>query len=346
MSAAIGAVAIGRNEGQRLHRCLESLRKQAQLIVYVDSGSTDGSVEYAKNIGALVVELDRDQPFTAARARNAGWRALLLQAPNTEFIQFVDGDCELVETWLPAAMKRLLDAPLIAVVCGRRRERFPEASLFNRLMDFEWDAPIGEVAACGGDSLVRVSALQQVAGFNDSVLAGEEPEFCHRLRQAGWRIERLAVEMTLHDAAIANFHQWCRRQMRSGYGALDVTKRFGITDFCSELRSARLWTLGWIGITVLGMLLGGLWSGWVGAGMAAVMGALLWLAQAARIALRGSRRGLEPSDAVKYGLVTLASKFASFYGQLRWWIEQQQGRSYRPAEYKAPGTLANHSTRP
>ena len=40
----IGAVAIGRNEGERLINCLQSLKKDLKQIVYVDSGSTDGSL--------------------------------------------------------------------------------------------------------------------------------------------------------------------------------------------------------------------------------------------------------------------------------------------------------------
>ena len=42
--------------------------------------------------------------------------------------------------------------------------------------------------ACGGDALMRASAFQQVSGFDASIIAGEEPELCVRLRQKGWKI--------------------------------------------------------------------------------------------------------------------------------------------------------------
>ena len=99
----VGVVVIGRNEGERLRRCLESVRGAAQAIVYVDSGSTDGSVALATGLGATVVALDMRRPFTAARARNEGMRRLQAIAPDLVFVQFVDGDCEMVAGWLPLA---------------------------------------------------------------------------------------------------------------------------------------------------------------------------------------------------------------------------------------------------
>jgi glycosyltransferase involved in cell wall biosynthesis len=65
----VGVVVIGRNEGERLRRCLASTLPQATALVYVDSGSTDGSVDMARAMGADVVALDMAQPFTAARAQ-------------------------------------------------------------------------------------------------------------------------------------------------------------------------------------------------------------------------------------------------------------------------------------
>ena len=137
--ARVGAVAIGRNEGERLRRCLESLRHVASTIVYVDSGSLDASVALAAGLGAVVVELDGSLPFTAARARNAGLAKLRELEPGAEFVQFIDGDCELAPGWVASALAKLRSASGVAVVCGRRRERHPEASIYNRLCDIEWN---------------------------------------------------------------------------------------------------------------------------------------------------------------------------------------------------------------
>lgn len=222
---AIGIVAIGRNEGERLARCLASLRASGCPIVYVDSGSTDGSPQRAAAAGASVVALDMQRPFTAARARAEGVARLEAIAPALEAVLFIDGDCELEPGFLPAATAFLQASPDYAVVCGRRRERFPDASPYNRLIDREWDTPIGEAQACGGDALFRAAAYHAVGGFDPAMIAGEEPELCARLRKAGWRVMRIDQAMTIHDAAMVRFSQWWRRAVRSGMGYVQAWRQ-------------------------------------------------------------------------------------------------------------------------
>jgi hypothetical protein len=216
----LGAVAIGRNEGARLERCLASLATVTDRIVYVDSGSTDRSVEAARRAGAEVVELDPSHPFTAARARNAGLERLA-RGIAPEFVQVIDGDCELQPGWIETARTFLETHPDVAVVCGRRRERYPDATFWNRLIDREWDTPVGEAKSCGGDSLIRYAAVEAVGGYDPRLIAGEEPELCVRLRAAGWRVWRLDAEMTLHDAAMTRLSQWWTRNRRAGHAAAE-----------------------------------------------------------------------------------------------------------------------------
>ena len=237
-------VAIGRNEGKRLEKCLRSVSRLAAVTIYVDSGSTDNSLALAKQIGCDVVELDSREPFTAARARNAGFERLKSLAPDIKYVQFVDGDCEIVDGWLQQAQS-FLEAHLdFAVVCGRRRERHPSHSIFNRLCDIEWDTPIGETKACGGDALIRVGPFVFIGGYRTNVIAAEDNELCVRLRAAGWRIWRLDAEMTLHDAAITRFAQWWRRNQRAGYAFAQGTYLHGKPPerhFVKETCRAWLW---------------------------------------------------------------------------------------------------------
>ncbi len=216
MISCIGVVVIGRNEGQRLVRCLESISKGVGQIVYVDSGSTDGSLAVAIEAGAVAVELDLARPFTAARARNAGLK-VLADNPQIQFVQFVDGDCSLNAEWLDTACEFIAQSDTIGVVCGRRREILPNFSVYNRLCDQEWDTPVGQARSCGGDAMMRLSALKKVGGYRETMIAGEEPELCVRLRTAGWEVWRLDAEMTLHDAAMSRFSQWWKRAVRSGH---------------------------------------------------------------------------------------------------------------------------------
>lgn len=224
----VAVVVIGRNEGQRLVDCLSSLGKMIAKTVYVDSGSNDGSVERARRLGATVVTLDPGAPFSAARARNLGFRHVMNDAPDSAFVQFVDGDCQLHRDWIATATKFLLLHPEVALVCGHRRERHPEASIYNAMCDQEWDGPIGPIEECGGDFLSRVESFRKVGGFRDDLIAGEEPELCIRLRENGWGIWRIAQDMTLHDANILHFSQWWRRTVRGGhaYAQIEALHRY------------------------------------------------------------------------------------------------------------------------
>ncbi|MEM6857739.1 MAG: glycosyltransferase [Pseudomonadota bacterium] len=244
--AQVGCVVIGRNEGARLQKCLQSANEVVPRLVYVDSQSTDNSVEIAREASAHVIALDMSIPFSAARARNAGLECLKAAYPDVSLVQFVDGDCELDKDWLRSAMRVFQEQDRVAVVSGRRRERYPERSLYNLVCDLEWDTSIGVAKACGGDALMRISALDEVGGYDPSLVAGEEPEMCLRLRQAEWTILRIDAEMTMHDAAIHRFSAWWKRQKRYGYAlALSAAKHgSGAERFrVKEVRRAIIWAI-------------------------------------------------------------------------------------------------------
>lgn len=241
----LGVVAIGRNEGERLVRCLASIGRGVPTV-YVDSASTDGSIAVAQAAGAIVLPLDMARPFTAARARAEGVELLRQRMPAAELVMFVDGDCELEPGWLATASAYLAGHPEVAALCGRRRERFPEASLYNHVADWEWNTPVGEAASCGGDALMRLAAYEAAGGFNAAMIAGEEPELCSRLRAGGWRIVRLDAPMTIHDAAMLRFGQWWRRAIRGGFGyaqAWHVTRGRGEALYTSDLRRMLVWAV-------------------------------------------------------------------------------------------------------
>ncbi|WP_368188411.1 glycosyltransferase family 2 protein [Aestuariibius sp. HNIBRBA575] len=318
---SIAAIVIGRNEGDRLVQCLTSLRG-FDRIVYVDSGSTDGSVEMAQGRGVEVVALDMRQKFTAARARNAGIAQLSGSNP-PEFVQFLDGDCELQGGWLDQAKAHLIAHPDIAVVCGRRRERFPDASLYNAQCDREWDTPIGQARACGGDALMRFDAVQQVGGYNPGLIAGEEPEMCVRLRAKGWKIWRIDVEMALHDAAMTRFSQYWKRARRSGHAFAEGAFLHGSPPekhFVSETKRSALWGLGIPALIVFLSLI----SPW------ALM--LIWVypAQILRMARRDGFTKLGWQTAI---LLTLA-KFAEGQGVLEFHLRRLLNRPAGLIEYK------------
>jgi GT2 family glycosyltransferase len=311
--AQVDAVVIGRNEGDRLLACLASLLPQVDRVIYVDSGSTDGSAAKAAALGAEVVRLDMAQPFTAARARNAG-----LAQVRAGFVQFVDGDCEVQPAWVATAMEFAGQHPKAAVICGRRRERAPQVSVYNRLCDQEWNTPVGRAKACGGDALMRVAALRAVGGYRDSLIAGEEPELCLRLARNGAEIWRVEAEMTLHDAAMTRFSQWWQRSRRAGHAFAEGAALHGSgpeRHWVAETRRALIWGAA---VPLLALVLAVVHP--LGLGLL-----LLWPLQVLRLA---PRLGGETA------LFTVLGKLPEAQGVLGYWWGRLRRKTVGLIEYK------------
>jgi GT2 family glycosyltransferase len=332
--ADVGVVVVGRNEGARLERCLASVLACTDRVLYVDSGSADGSATLARTLGVAVWELDPAQPFSAARARNEGFERLLAATPELALVQFVDGDCEMDCNWLARGRDELLRAPQVAMVSGRVREIDPEASCYNRLCALEWDHPAGDVRACGGNFMIRVSVFRSVRGFRPEVVAAEDDELCLRVRQAGGCIRLLDGDMVRHDAALLHFGQWWRRAQRCGHAYALGFALHGRTPerhFRREMRSLILWGA----LLPLLALIPAAWTrGW----------SLLLLAGFPMLALRiynfGRRRGWPGRDARLYAVFTVLGKLPGVIGMIRFYLDRWRGRHPALIEHKETGALS------
>jgi len=337
--AKLGLVVIGRNEGERLARCLTSLRSIPKRV-YVDSQSTDHSVALARREGVTIVELTAPPHLTAARARNAGLARLLADDPDLEFVQMVDGDCEVQPDWIGAALAALHAEPDLALVFGRRRERHPDHSIYNALCDDEWNVPIGEAPGCGGDALFRVQALRQVDFYNPAMIAGEEPELSMRLRKRAWRLRRIDVEMTLHDAGITSFGQWWNRTRRSGHA-------FGELAFLHpdardpnwprQVRSILVWggamTSMLLVAIILALTISRSW--WI----VVFLAVLPWPVRMVQLTERQRRRGLSGRVARASGILLMLGKLPQFLGLISYYRNRLTGRASRLIEYKGPESV-------
>ncbi|MGI9623657.1 MAG: glycosyltransferase family 2 protein [Acidimicrobiales bacterium] len=325
---AIGIVVIGRNEGERLRSCLESVGGQVRAAVYVDSGSTDGSVELASDHGWEVVELDPATPFTAGRARNEGFEHLIAGDPGIAAVQFLDGDCELIEGWIPTAAQALCANPDTAVVAGVLKERYPEASVYNRLCGIEWDQPTGETLEVGGVFVARSDAFKEVGGFNPVLIAGEEPELCYRLRGAGWKIRRLSDAMAWHDSAMYRFGQWWKRSVRHGHTCAEGVLLHGQESERYKVRQlVSNFALG------LGLPLVALGGARFSRGKSLVLLALpvVIFGRATKII---ADRDVDQRDAAIYAAFLVLGKVPNALGQLRCFALTLTGREKRIIEYK------------
>jgi glycosyltransferase involved in cell wall biosynthesis len=337
MSTGVGIVVIGRNEGERLVRCLSSVRRQA-AVVYVDSGSTDGSLARAASLDAVSVSLDMTRPFTAARARNVGFAKLAELAPQLEFVQFVDGDCEVHPNWLSSGVAAMRSDSRMSVVCGRLRERHPDRSIYNRMCDIGWDYPVGVIESCGGIAMYRAAAFSAAGGFNETLIAGEEFELCLRLRTAGGQIVRIDSEMAWHDVDITSIRQWWRRTVRSGFGAAEGCCLYsGAHSKSFRLRTMR--AVFWGGMVPLALLI------------AVALGAavpLLWFAPLAvvaawclnwlRLASREHARGRDWRTSTLLGFFAMFGKVAELRGVLEYWSRRLRGSTATVIEYRTVPT--------
>jgi GT2 family glycosyltransferase len=327
-SAQPGVVVIGRNEGERLERCLQSVRLSGCPIVYVDSGSCDESVRKARALGVETVELA--PPFSAAKARNEGFKRLLELHPDMRFVQFLDGDCTLLPGWIDAAVRTLERDATRAAVFGVVLEREAAASVYNRLCDIEWRCARGDLADCGslgGRAMMRAAVFRELGGFRAEVIAGEDSELGVRMGLAGYKVTSIACLMATHDAAMHRFGQWWQRAVRAGHAIgqrCDLHGSSAARDCVRERQSTLFW-----GIALpLGIVLGALASG----------GASLWLLTAylllgVRVCRHRLGAGDEARDAALYALFVVIGKFANAVGLLKFFINKSAGR-YPLIEYK------------
>jgi GT2 family glycosyltransferase len=317
-TSEVGVVVIGRNEGERLRRCFQSLA--GWRTVYVDSGSRDDSVRLAREMGVEAIELDPSRPFTAARGRSEGFQYLARRYDDISYIQFVDGDCEVVDGWMMKALEVLDERKGVAVVCGRVRERYPNASLYNYLQDLDWNDPVGKVSSSGGIAMMRVDALLQVGGWREELIAGEEPDLCYRLRQAGWAIERVPDMMVYHDSAMTYFSEWWRRCRRTGYayglGFLTGGSYPGAFRF-KKILSILFWSLVVPMMAVLYLVSG---QAWIATGIIA-LAAIFML----RNAVNEQRHRQSWRDSLIYSTTCLVAKTPQMVGLIQVFLDYMRG---------------------
>jgi hypothetical protein len=219
----LSVVVIGRNEGDRLGQCLQAVANMDREgfeveVIYVDSGSMDGSIALAKAAGVHTISLISERP-SAALGRNAGW-----QAASGTVILFLDGDTVLHPRFVCDSLPEFASEE-IAVIWGHRRELYPRRSFYNRTLDLDWIYKPGLTPFCGGDALFRRHVLEQTGGFNETLIAGEEPDLCRRIRNLGYKILHVDRPMTGHDLAIFGWEQYWKRAVRAGHAYAEVSER-------------------------------------------------------------------------------------------------------------------------
>ena len=339
--AQVSVVVIGLNEGERLKRCLESVRQAHwdpldYALLYIDSGSTDQSVPYATQAGAQVCVLEDPAP-SAAKARNLG-----LSLARGEFIMFLDGDSTLDPDFIGHARLAMQD-PKLCAVTGHLRESNPHQSIYTKLIDLDWMLPVGSILFFGGNAFVRRQALLAVGGFDPSLQSGEEPELCARLRAQGWLILHLDVPMARHDLAMTSFRAYWQRAFRSGYGMADVAHRMRQRgDSLWQYESRRDLTHGLLFLALPAIfLLSYVISPW----LCLLLLGLGGLALARTVKRCAWKAPDNPTLRWQYALHCFLCKIPSVLGQLAW-HRAQRLRSFSSAHEVSEQPIAAQTRRP
>lgn len=324
----VGVVVIGRNEGAYLETALDAVIGEGRKIVYVDSGSTDESVAIAHRLNIPVIELDPARPFTAARAYNEGFELLLLQYPTLAFVQFVDGDCFVHSDWIEMAVNTLSERPKVAILCGHLREQHRDRSIYHVLMDIEWTQPVGAVEECAGNAMMRASAFAEVGGFNEQMMAGEEPELSLRMRQAGWQIWRIDADAASHNSCIDRFSQWWDRCRREGNAYAEAAWLHGFGAENHRLRhSLRVVFWGLLPFVAVGLATYS--YGW--SLLLLLLYVPLWIGVFVRSPIENQ---LNRTDAALYASFCVLGKFPQLLGQLNFFWHLIQQKTPRLIEYR------------
>jgi glycosyltransferase involved in cell wall biosynthesis len=326
----LSIVVIGRNEGQRLASCLESIQQVRGVavndVIYVDSNSSDGSPELAARYCATVIVVRPERP-AAAIGRNAGWRRAA-----SDLILFLDGDTVLHPDFTREACDALARDASLAAAWGHRREINPEASIYNRILDLDWVYPPGLAEFCGGDVLMRRKVLVETGGFDERLIAGEEPELCRRIRARGYGILHIDCPMTGHDLQITRWSQYWKRATRAGHAYAEVSERFRnsedpfwTSDRRRNILRANCWIVSLAAAIAASVLFGvlpiALWFG-------------LLLLLSARSAWKARWKRATPGVLLLYGLHSHLQQVPIFVGQLQYELSKRRKRSLKLIEYK------------
>ncbi len=203
-SASLSIIIIGKNEEINLNKVFSSVLTASEKylhkyktypsIIYIDSASSDASVDIAKKykIDYHVIE-GKTNP---AIARQTG-----MKLTKSEFIFFLDGDTEVQEKWLNEGVTYLLENTKYAGVGGILKFNIMKNNVLVWSSENYRNTKInGELITdgVGGTFLFRRYALDLIGGYVSNYHVSEEFEIQLKLAAIGLHIVRIVKPMGIH----------------------------------------------------------------------------------------------------------------------------------------------------
>lgn len=223
MNEKVSIVIIGRNEERGIGECVGAALVAAEQIggaeiIFVDSASTDKTVEIVKSLGVRVISMKPTMKLSPSAGRFVG-----SQYANGEFILFLDADTLVYKDFLPAAIKQFEKDESIGGINGFLDDLGEKGELlndveerFNEITDVKW--------LRGPCCFYRREALQKSGSFNPYLAVEEEAELGLRLIKNGWKLKLMPISMACHTRC---FHLQTTRSLFSAFKRDIIVGRLG-----------------------------------------------------------------------------------------------------------------------
>jgi lipopolysaccharide/colanic/teichoic acid biosynthesis glycosyltransferase/GT2 family glycosyltransferase len=213
----ISVIIPAYNSTRTLPACLKALMHQTKApdeIIVVDDGSSDGTVEFARQAGVRVIQQVHQGP---AAARNLG-----VQQAHGDLILFTDSDCEPDGGWVERMSAPFHD-PAVVGAKGVYRTRQPD--LAPRFVQQEYESKYVRMARQPNIDFIdtysaayRRDIFLENEGFDPAFPAPsvEDQEFSFRLARKGYRLVYApqAIVYHQHDSDLSEYF---RRKYFIGY---------------------------------------------------------------------------------------------------------------------------------
>ena len=179
-------------------------------VIVADNGSTDGTVEIARNMGAIVV--------SDGSATVAGLRNMAVACSKGQVYVFLDADVQLTEQWsraIPHVYSAIIDNPwqLTGSRCGVPHDAgWIEACWFKPLSRKQGNY------INSGHLIVSSALFARIGGFDINMQTGEDYQFSVAAKAVNADIHPEPSLHVVHTGYPKTFLQFIRREIWHGKG--------------------------------------------------------------------------------------------------------------------------------
>jgi len=259
----VSVIVPARGGHDLLVRCLRALGEQRGLedrfeVIVVDDGSEQPLKSIAEEYGARCTV---QEPLGPAAARNTG-----AQAAQGKILAFTDSDCAPVESWLQNLTAPFDDPEIVGVKGTYANE---QAGWVPRFVQQEYEAKYRRMASLEKIDFIdtysaayRRDVFLENGGFDTAfpVPSVEDQELSFRLARKGYRMVFApnAVVVHIHDETVS---EYIRRKFNIGYWKAFMLRWLPekmLSD--SHTLPVQRWQIGLLGLTLMGVVLGFVWT--------------------------------------------------------------------------------------